>query len=181
MKIIIPEKISEKNHNVGPESTLQFTLKYLGFFFGLVGSLFVIFWICSFAVIYFLSIEKEQEIFGNMEIFDTEYTSEIPENLKERYQGIGYPIYITDEFEGPNAFATLGAKIYLTQDLLDELSSDEGLDFVVGHEIGHIIERDVVRSMITNLPIQLVLTLAGFHEGSLLFQHTLSHSHSKYA
>ena len=56
----------------------------------------------------------------------------------------------------------------------------EALDFIIGHEIAHIENRDVLRSLVSELPIQLGLSLLGFSEANILFQHTLSNPHSKY-
>lgn len=180
MKIIIPEHQSEKNHNVWSESTLQFTLKYLWFFFGFILSLYLLFYIIALSAMYMISIENEQKLFWDIFAFSDEFIIELPDDLKERYSHVTYPIYITEEIEEPNAFAALGWNIYITQSLIDLVEHPEALDFIIGHEIAHIENRDVLRSLVSELPIQLGLSLLGFSEANILFQHTLSNPHSKY-
>ena len=70
--------------------------------------------------------------------------------------------------------------MYVTQNLLDTIESPEALDFIIGHELGHIENRDVLRTLISELPIHIMLGLFGFSEAHLLFEHTLSNPHSKY-
>jgi predicted Zn-dependent protease len=47
----------------------------------------------------------------------------------------------------PNAFATLGGHIVVTRGLIRQVSSENGLAMVLGHEIAHIHHRDPIRQL----------------------------------
>lgn len=56
----------------------------------------------------------------------------------------------------PNAFATLGGQIFVTQGLLGKVSSENALAMVLGHEIAHIKHRDPIRSLSSGAVFQLI-------------------------
>lgn len=58
-----------------------------------------------------------------------------------------------------NAFATVWWKIYLTQELLNNLKYEEELIFILGHEINHIKNRDPLHMLFTNFPFKATLML----------------------
>ncbi|MGH8427071.1 MAG: M48 family metallopeptidase [Gammaproteobacteria bacterium] len=76
-------------------------------------------------------------------------------------------VYILD-VEAPNAFATgrnpQRAKIAVTAGLLERMNRDE-LQGVIGHEIGHVANRDVLYMMIATVMIGAIVMLAdiGFY------------------
>ncbi len=76
-------------------------------------------------------------------------------------------VYILD-VEAPNAFATgrspEQAKIAVTAGLLERLNRDE-LQGVIGHEIGHVANRDVLYMMVATIMIGAIVMLAdiGFY------------------
>lgn len=76
-------------------------------------------------------------------------------------------VYILD-VEAPNAFATgrspEQAKIAVTAGLLERLNRDE-LQGVIGHEIGHVANRDVLYMMVATVMIGAIVMLAdiGFY------------------
>ncbi len=64
----------------------------------------------------------------------------------------------------PNAFALPGGRIVVTSGLLESVSSESELAFVLGHEIGHFKQRDHLRGLGGGLAIGMtlsVLNLAG--------------------
>lgn len=63
-----------------------------------------------------------------------------------------------------NAFATLGGNIVVLDGLIKNLNSEQGLAFVLAHEIAHIHHRDPVRALARGLSISIV--------GSLIFGQT---------
>lgn len=71
-------------------------------------------------------------------------------------------VYLIDE-ESPNAFATgrspEKASIAVTSGLLKQLSRDE-LQGVIGHEIGHIVNRDMLYMMMVSIMMGSVVLLA---------------------
>src|SRR5699024_9088847 len=80
-------------------------------------------------------------------------------------------VYILD-VEAPNAFATgrnpEKAKIAVTAGLLERLNRDE-LQGVVGHEIGHVANRDILYMMVATVLIGASAMLADVGFYSLLF------------
>lgn len=64
------------------------------------------------------------------------------------------------ESEQVNAFATLGAQVFVTKGLLDALETPVGLDFVLLHELAHLLHRDPIRATAGELGVRLLLALA---------------------
>lgn len=61
--------------------------------------------------------------------------------------------------EEPNAFALPGGAIVLTKGLLEGISSDGGLAFVLAHELGHFAHRDHLRGLGRQLGFKLAIAL----------------------
>ena len=61
--------------------------------------------------------------------------------------------------ETVNAFATLGGNIFIYQGLLDQLTTEQGLAMVLGHEIAHIHHRDPITTLGRGLAFRIVVTL----------------------
>ncbi len=158
MKIEIPKKLS-KNHNISSESELAFVWRYIWFFLFLLISLYALLHIVAFIAIHFISIDKEIEWFWASTHILTDDSQDIPDILKERYKDIKYNISIIDLDGEENAFAALGWNIYLTKDLLENIQTYEALDMIVWHEVAHIENRDVLKSLITNIPITVIASL----------------------
>lgn len=98
----------------------------------------------------------------------------------KRCAGIAVPTSLfVNESERINAVAIPGGDIIVYRGLIDSLSSQNGLDFVLAHELGHFKHRDHLRSMgrgivlITGLSLlsggnssvlNMVSSLAGFEQ-----------------
>lgn len=173
---IIPKNPS-KNHNVSSESDSSLFFRYIWFFVFIAVSLYLIFFIFSYVVVHFISIEDEQRIFN----FESDVFSwvALSETLAERYSDVPYNITRIDMDGEQNAFASLGGNIYITNTLLDSIESYEALDFIVGHEIAHIENRDVLKGIISKFPITLLLSLFWWDYGSLLFNGVVWNTHGK--
>ena len=178
MKIVPPKKL-EKNHNVSEESDSSLVVRYIWFFLFLILLLYAIFWFFSFIIIQFVSIEDEKKFFW----FDgVEYLWEeiiLPEDLKERYKDIPYTLSLIDMGEEANAFAALGGNIYLTKAFLEQVDYYEELDFVIGHEIAHVEHRDVLRNIISSVPLIVLLSIFWWEYGWTFFNAVVSNTHSK--
>lgn len=109
-----------------------------------------------------ISIEKEREIFGwffldwNEKIFDK---SILGENLWELEN---YEIYISND-EIPNAYASLWANIFITKWLLKQAKSKEEILFILGHEMSHIKNRDVIKWFTKSMPLTMFLDFLGIN------------------
>ncbi len=68
--------------------------------------------------------------------------------------------------DGPNAFAVPGGEIIVTSALLQSIKTENGLAFVLGHELGHFYLRHHLRSLGRNL---LLTILSSFLGGSEIF------------
>lgn len=74
--------------------------------------------------------------------------------------GIFYPVTVqVEESELPNAFALPGARIVVFTGLLDKVSSQNGLSFVLAHELSHLKNRDHLRGLGRGLLLIAVSTL----------------------
>ncbi len=59
----------------------------------------------------------------------------------------------------PNAFATLGANVLVTEGLLGHVRSENGLAMVIAHEIAHVQLRHPVESLGRGMVLQLVFSV----------------------
>jgi predicted Zn-dependent protease len=85
-----------------------------------------------------------------------------------------------------NAFALLGANIRMFRGLLDQARNPDELAIVLGHEMGHVANRDVMRNVINAGGISFVLgsVLGDFSGGTaavLVAQSMLSGRYSREA
>lgn len=70
------------------------------------------------------------------------------------------------EDEAPNAFAVPGGQMWLTTGLLDSGLTENGLAFVMGHELGHFAHRDHLRGLGRGLVVWVLSsTLLGADSG----------------
>ncbi|MDA9129236.1 M48 family metalloprotease [Candidatus Gracilibacteria bacterium] len=179
MKIITPKKLS-KNHNVSTESDSSLVVRYIGFFLFLIFGIYVFFWSLSFVVVQFVSIEDEKNFLG-LDVSDIDLGTQVdlPQELADRYKDIGYNLQLIDMGDTQNAFASLGGNLYITTAFLEQIETYEELDFVVGHEIGHIENRDVLRNLVSKFPVIIILSIFGGDYGLILFEGIIGNTHSK--
>jgi predicted Zn-dependent protease len=64
---------------------------------------------------------------------------------------------VVDQSE-PNAFAVPGGRIVITRGLLESVSSESELAFVLGHEIGHFKQRDHLRGLGRGLALGIAIS-----------------------
>ncbi len=69
-----------------------------------------------------------------------------------------FQLSVLDQSE-PNAFALPGGRIVITSGLLESVSSESELAFVLGHEIGHFKQRDHLRGLGRGLAIGMTLSV----------------------
>jgi len=71
------------------------------------------------------------------------------------------------ETDVPNAFATLGGRVFVTSGLYTRMPSENALSMVLAHEVAHIRERDPISALGGVAMMQLVLALMGGEAASL--------------
>ncbi len=98
---------------------------------------------------------------------DRDRVRKVQEKLMEggKWRDIDYRIVVGEWGMGPNAFATLGGTITVTPEMLDILQTEEGLAFVIAHEIGHHERRHVLKGNARNLVIGLAFLAVGAGSG----------------
>lgn len=173
----IENKIPTKNYNVSSESDWQLFLRYIWFFVFIIVWLYLFFISLSHIVVAFVSIEDEKKWFSPVgESF--ELTS-LPDSLSERYSISEHTISIADMDGMENAFADLWWQVYITKELIDNMEYIEELDFIVGHELAHVENRDVLKGLVSDIPLTIVLSLFWWDYGNQIFTALLTNNYSK--
>lgn len=87
----------------------------------------------------------------------------IKEKLMEgrKWRDLDYHIEIGEGGMGPNAFASLGGKITLTPELLGTLKTEEGMAFVIAHELAHHEHRHILTGNAKSLLAGLFFLMIG--------------------
>lgn len=178
MKII--PTLSKKNYNVSQETEEKYLLRFLlWIIWGLIILYVLFYWVALFSL-RFISLEQERKWFSSgWIVFDEKDIAPVPEYIQKRYELLPYQLYILKWQWEVNAFTTLGWNIFLTEEFLEEVRYVETLDFIVGHEIGHVEHRDVLKSIIPSLPIHVLLSLFWVKELSSLFTGLVENQLSK--
>ncbi len=118
-----------------------------------------------------ISIKSELSLFGSMwdrwDGFDKDGKPRTSPNFDRFVAGIlkhvDIPVKVSVMCEEtPNAFALPGGRIFLTSGLLTSLKSENGLAFVLGHEIGHVLHRDHLRGIARSLSFGIAAGVLGF-------------------
>jgi len=79
----------------------------------------------------------------------------------EGLRNLPHRLVITDRSSGPNAFAFPGGRIGLTRDLISEIKTEEGLAFVMAHELAHHEYRHILRQSSRKILLAAALALLG--------------------
>lgn len=171
-------KLPKTNHNVSSESDSSLFFRYVWFFLFIAWSIYILFFMFSFFVIQFISIEDEaQFIWEKNLVFNTD--DNLTKRIRKIYPDFPYKLWVTDMWEEENAFASLWWNIYVTKSLLENAQSKNEIDFILGHEIAHIENRDVLRRIISSLPTYLFLSLLWNNSWITVFDMIVGNPHSK--
>ncbi len=122
----------------------------------------------------FIPPEKETRLFGGLSDQVQEFFTEADDlesqerletllrDLSANWPEAPYSFEIILVAEGePNAMAFPGGLILVTTGLLETVDTDNGLAFVLGHELGHFAHRDHLRQLSRGLAMGTVLALFG--------------------
>jgi Zn-dependent protease with chaperone function len=166
--------LPEHNDNISHDRPVR---EFLLLFSGVTGFLLAVFWILGWSVdlaMDYISPEVEEAIFSH----DFAWTSgpsegrepkeaelqRLVDELRNCIQ-ISYPLKVSlVESEDANAMALPGGRIVVLGGLLKKVRSENGLSFVLAHELAHFKNRDHLRGMGRGLVLTAVtafLTGAG--------------------
>lgn len=155
MEIVI--KQPKVNYNITQENHFLLAWKYLLWFFLMLVSLYLLFYLFGWYLTFFVSIEDENRYFSGLYIWLKEDKKATNKLISQIWQS-KYNIKVIDS-EEINAFSALWWNIFLTNSLYSWLNTIEWLDFVIGHEIKHIENRDVFKSLVSQIPVKFWLLL----------------------
>ncbi len=144
------------NINVSHNSPVK---EFLLLFIGIIALLLAVYLILGLFVdvaVNYISPELEKKIFSPMS-----YDSKDQRNSSDKQMALQqlvnnlqqcttlpYPLQVNlIESETPNAFAFPGGKIVVFSSLVDSVQSENGLAFVLAHELSHFQNRDHLRGM----------------------------------
>ncbi len=173
-------KLPEENNNVSPAHPLK------EFFILVVGLVFLI--IAIYAILGFLvdvavrqiSPEKETQWFRDSFISTATIEQFAGEGELQTFQfdeldklkacvGLNTAVELyKHDSDTVNAFAVIGGKIVIFQGLLEKLNSENGLAFVLAHELAHFKNRDHLESMGRGIVLLTITGLASGGNTSLL-------------
>jgi len=165
-------KLPEKNHNVSHQNPIR---EFLALLTGVLTFVLVVYWVLGFFVdvaVDYISPEMELAIFESVLGEDepntppivpdkTQLAMEVLLSDLSQCMNVGFPIELSyTQSETPNAFAAPGGKMVVLSGLLKYVKSENGLAFVLAHELGHFKNRDHLRGMGRNVVLMALSFLA---------------------
>ncbi len=161
------------NDNVTPGSPVREFLVLMGGVLGLILGIYIILGLMVDFAVPRISLETEQRIAGYFSrLTDTAekhstrvaYLQTLTDQLKARCAPLPYEVKVNvSENQGTNAVALPGGAIIVFSGLLEKMTSENELAFVLSHELGHFHHRDHLRAMGRGL---VLMVLAAFLFGS---------------
>ena len=185
--------LPENNDNVSHDQPVR---EFVLLFLGITLFLLIAFWILGLFVdraVNYITPEMEAAIFSSVGASASESVDNnnlqqaelqrIVDALRECIQ-IGYPLKVhLIDLDDANAFAFPGGRIFIFNGLLDKVVSENGLSFVLAHELAHFKNRDHLRGMgrgIVFTAVSALLTGAG-SDLTQLFAPTANFSQAQYS
>ncbi|MFT5452266.1 MAG: Zn-dependent protease with chaperone function, partial [Enterobacterales bacterium] len=168
-------KVPKSNHNVSHKQPLKEILSLL---VGIAAFIVMVYVILGFFIdttVDSISTETEIAIYAALSSDElrssNESSSEVEKNTRALLTGLlqcsdlGYPIQLgVNESNMVNAYAVPNGDIVLFQGLLNKVSSENGLAFVLAHEIAHFKNRDHLRAMGRTVIIVAISAFFGAQE-----------------
>ena len=152
-------KLPDQNHNVSHQNPLR---EFLTLLAGIIAFVLLVYWVLGFFVdlaVDYISPEMEMAIYESIsnDVVPVEPPPFIDQTQREiqtllsalsTCMDVGFPINLTyRQSDTPNAFAAPGGKMVVLSGLLKHVKSENGLAFVLAHELGHFKNRDHLRGM----------------------------------
>lgn len=142
------------NDNISHEHPLKEFFVLVAGTIVIVVVLFVILGFLVDTAVQFIEPELEVALFGNLDDLDAEKTGERELELQVLLDQLGhcvdtgYPVTVRiSKSDEMNAFAMPGGRVVVLSGLLDHVETENGVAFVLAHELGHFKNRDHLRSM----------------------------------
>jgi beta-barrel assembly-enhancing protease len=171
-------KLPKHNSNVSQSSPLK---EFATLLAGIGAVLLVLYWLSGLLVDYtvdHISDETAGELYQSLSQANPSLATSPSESLQEvnallqklvRQQGINYPISVSVvDTQELNALAFPTGHIVVYQGLLDKLESQNGLAFVLGHEVAHFKNRDHLRMMGRGLLLLAVSAIIGIGDSDVI-------------
>lgn len=150
-------KLPRINDNVSSDSLLKEFAILLGGLLGMVVAIYIALGLVVDLLVPRISIETEQRMAGFFSPLTdaaektsgrAAYLQTLTDNLRARCAPLPYDIRVlVTENETANALALPGGAIIVFSGLLETMSSENELTFVLAHELGHFHHRDHLRVM----------------------------------
>lgn len=160
--------LPEKNSNVSHEHPLR---EFFVLVTGAIAIFFAVLLLLGFFVdhaVRYIDPELEAALFGGFATEDESSPTEQEQELQMLLDrlgkciDVGYPVVVSvTESDQMNAVAMPGGHIVVLSAMLDKVETENGLAFVLAHELGHFKNRDHLRGMgrsIVLLAISVLLT-----------------------
>ena len=133
--------------------------KMLGIFVWFLAFSYLVFFIFSNVVLKNLSLETEKEWFWDIEKWEKfDYEKYLDYKIPE-FSDYNFNL---DSSEEINAYAFIWWNININRWFLDDIENQEELVFVMAHEMAHIKNRDVLRALSTEIPLQITMQFLWF-------------------
>lgn len=170
--------LPEHNDNISHEHPLKEFVVLLAGTIGIILAVFVIVGLFVDTAVQYIEPELERLLFdvngsgGGEPLTNAE--QELQRLLDELGDcvDVGYPVTVRiSESSDMNAFARLGGRVTVLSGLLDRVKTENGIAFVLAHELGHFKNRDHLRSMgraLVLLAASVALTGANSNVSSIL-------------
>ena len=152
-----PEQDNQHNHNVSDDQPIKTFFTLLAAVVGIVGFGYLVLGVCvDFAVDHLpdeaeaLVADQFSSSYASSDLVDDEFAAYLQTLLTDLQTcaGVEYPLQLTlADSDQVNAFAMPGGQIIVFTGLINQLESENGLAFVLAHEISHFQNRDHLRSL----------------------------------
>lgn len=150
------QKKPRRNVNISPGNWVADAFKYIGGGLLVAVSLFVICGLLVDFVVPHISFETEQRLFnllGDKGVFEDKRMpgkerpiQDLLDRLVDSCSAMEHPVTVeVVKSNMVNAFAFPGGRIVIMSGLLDKMGSENELTFILGHELGHMANRDHLR------------------------------------
>ena len=147
-KIELPIQVEEPNPKKMDWRRLKDMLISLLIMFIII---FWCFYLFSELIVRNISIQQEKELFSEWDCNKLDISKYIDYKIPEFEE---YNICLLD-LDEVNAYAWLGWNIYVTKWLLNYIKTQEELVFILAHEVGHIVHRDIIRRVVNKMSFSI--------------------------